>query len=158
MTTILEPQITKTTHGDRALVSDGYYAPAVPQDAKPLVLRVETKRDEQIVSVIGRRRRVAFGAIRDGAFVPHRIKATSEYWEPHIRAAESVVRNPDAAAKRYAKVTGNCWRCGRVLTDPASIRAAIGPDCAKAVGMEQRLTASRAEIAKNGTARAASPA
>jgi hypothetical protein len=26
---------------------------------------------------------------------------------------------------------GRCWRCGRTLTDPASVLAGIGPDCAK---------------------------
>lgn len=33
-------------------------------------------------------------------------------------------------AKEYGKITGVCCRCGKVLTDPKSVEAGIGPICA----------------------------
>jgi len=38
---------------------------------------------------------------------------------------------------------GFCRRCGRELTDPKSIAAGIGPDCAKHEASEAALTFSR---------------
>lgn len=34
------------------------------------------------------------------------------------------------AGKAYALASGNCWRCGRLLTDPESIERGVGPICA----------------------------
>jgi hypothetical protein len=39
-----------------------------------------------------------------------------------------------AAAVAYGKATGNCGVCGKVLTNPASIEAGIGPVCASKYG------------------------
>jgi len=36
---------------------------------------------------------------------------------------------PEAAGLEYAMRSGNCYRCGRVLTVPASICRGLGPVC-----------------------------
>lgn len=36
---------------------------------------------------------------------------------------------PEAAGLRYAHEIGNCWRCGRTLTDAESLARGIGPVC-----------------------------
>jgi hypothetical protein len=38
-------------------------------------------------------------------------------------------RDPKAAALGYAKQSGRCYICGRVLTEPSSIEAGVGPYC-----------------------------
>ena len=38
------------------------------------------------------------------------------------------------AGLTYALQSGNCYRCGRKLTVPASISRGLGPDCAEMVG------------------------
>lgn len=45
-------------------------------------------------------------------------------------ALETIARNPAEAATAYGKRTGECSCCGRMLTDPESIKAGIGPICA----------------------------
>jgi hypothetical protein len=47
----------------------------------------------------------------------------------------------DAAGREYARVSGRCHRCGRLLTDPVSIDSAIGPDCAGGVAEQRRIIA-----------------
>ncbi len=42
--------------------------------------------------------------------------------------------DPLTAAIQYGKVSGECSCCGRELTDPASIKAGIGPICATKFG------------------------
>lgn len=39
--------------------------------------------------------------------------------------------NWENSGKVYAKESGNCYRCSRVLTTPESIARGIGPECAK---------------------------
>jgi hypothetical protein len=36
----------------------------------------------------------------------------------------------------YAKVSGNCFRCGRTLTVPISLHRGLGPVCAQLMGLE----------------------
>lgn len=43
-------------------------------------------------------------------------------------------RDPKGAALRYAEKTGCCSICGRLLTDPESVKAGIGPICANGWG------------------------
>lgn len=45
-----------------------------------------------------------------------------------------IAEDPKAAAMLYAEHTGHCSKCGILLTDPKSVAAKIGPDCAKAWG------------------------
>lgn len=54
----------------------------------------------------------------------------------HERVAEQLLADPEKAARRFAELEGRCHRCGRVLTDPASVSLGVGPDC-------QRLLAAR---------------
>lgn len=52
--------------------------------------------------------------------------------------------DPVAAAQAYGRDTGNCACCGRTLTDPVSIWAAIGPVCLERLaGPEARKQAER---------------
>lgn len=56
--------------------------------------------------------------------------------EENVRgaAADAILaeidKDPLAATVRYGHATGNCGRCNRPLTDPASVAAGIGPVCA----------------------------
>ena len=60
-------------------------------------------------------------------------------WKKHqgnavlAEAVKVLVGDPKAAAQAYARQSGNCARCGRTLTVPASLNAGLGPDCAQAV-------------------------
>jgi hypothetical protein len=45
-----------------------------------------------------------------------------------------VQQDAQAAGEAYALASGNCYRCNRTLTVPASIHRGLGPDCAKKVG------------------------
>jgi hypothetical protein len=44
--------------------------------------------------------------------------------------------SPAHALKEIGKETGTCCCCGRVLRDPVSVAAGIGPDCAKSWGLK----------------------
>jgi hypothetical protein len=46
-----------------------------------------------------------------------------------------------AQARRGITSPVKCRRCGQLLTDPVSIRAGIGPECAEADRAERRLEA-----------------
>ncbi len=46
-----------------------------------------------------------------------------------------IERSPARALKEIGKETGTCCCCGRVLRDPVSVAAGIGPDCAKSWGL-----------------------
>jgi hypothetical protein len=53
------------------------------------------------------------------------------------KALEFVLKKPEDAATygmAYAMESGNCYRCGRTLTVPASIHRGLGPECAKKIG------------------------
>lgn len=58
-------------------------------------------------------------------------------WRAHSHAkrlqdAVDVLRsNPEDAGLAYALRSGNCYRCGRTLTVPASIHRGLGPVCAR---------------------------
>ena len=61
--------------------------------------------------------------------------------EPTLAQATS---DPVAAAQAYGRDTGSCACCGRTLTDPVSIWAAIGPVCLERLaGPEARKQAER---------------
>lgn len=50
-----------------------------------------------------------------------------ELWD---RAYKAILNNPESAAELYALQEERCSRCGRQLTDPASIDSTMGPVCA----------------------------
>lgn len=67
------------------------------------------------------RRRATFGHQRPGA----------RYLGQRTEDMEVIAANPHGAASRYARKTGRCWRCGRTLEDPESVRRGVGPECVK---------------------------
>lgn len=48
---------------------------------------------------------------------------------------QELAANPEEVARKYGRETGSCCCCGRELTDPASVAAGIGPDCAANWGL-----------------------
>ncbi len=46
-----------------------------------------------------------------------------------VDAVAILVEDPEAAGRGYAAESGNCYVCGRTLTDPESIKLGIGPIC-----------------------------
>lgn len=59
------------------------------------------------------------------ATTPGRAAKHARYWRAHGR--QDVAERIEADLK----AAGRCRVCGRELTDPASIKAGIGPDCAQ---------------------------
>ncbi|MCI0393259.1 MAG: DUF6011 domain-containing protein, partial [Acidobacteria bacterium] len=57
------------------------------------------------------------------------------------RAFEILNSGVAEAGQAYARQSGNCWRCNRLLTTPESLDAGIGPVCAEKMGAVQRLNA-----------------
>lgn len=47
------------------------------------------------------------------------------------RAVEIIASDASGAGKAFALVSGNCYKCNRLLTNPESITLGIGPECAK---------------------------
>jgi len=47
----------------------------------------------------------------------------------------------DGAGREYARVSGRCLRCGRLLTDPLSIDTGRGAECAGGVAAQRRILA-----------------
>jgi hypothetical protein len=55
-------------------------------------------------------------------------------WHPGAEAdVELILADPTATAAAYARGTGHCSRCDRLLTAPASATRGLGPDCAAVV-------------------------
>lgn len=46
------------------------------------------------------------------------------------RDVEVIIGDPKQAGQAFAKESGNCYRCNRLLTVPSSIDAGLGPICA----------------------------
>lgn len=53
-----------------------------------------------------------------------------------VPALRKIAENPREAAVEHGRRTGRCACCGRTLTDPNSVAAGIGPQCAKKWGLE----------------------
>lgn len=60
-----------------------------------------------------------------GVQVWNRFKAQSVL----IEAVDILLGDVEAAQKGYALMSENCYRCGKLLTDPTSIELGIGPKC-----------------------------
>jgi hypothetical protein len=91
-------------------------------------------------------RHVAFVSKRkDGVNFFKKTQAREDF--PKLKRVVQVLLNdPETAARAYAKQTGRCPKCGLELSDPDSVRAGIGPECAKAWGWPyERTTKSRAK-------------
>ncbi len=77
--------------------------------------------------------------IREGIYIG---KIDAGMWKPGrdgtTKDAELIGvidRNPVEALKSFGHDTGRCGICGRLLTDPASVKDGIGPICANKWGM-----------------------
>jgi len=55
--------------------------------------------------------------------------------EAHEVDMMEIDRNPVEALQKHGRQTGFCGICGRVLTDPVSVREGIGPICKSKWGM-----------------------
>lgn len=70
------------------------------------------------------------GKIVEGKYI--RTRDANPALGEELRA---VAADPVAAARSYGLSTGTCCMCGRTLTDPSSVKAGIGPDCASNWGL-----------------------
>lgn len=107
------PTYTRTPRDKFTDVPDGYYA--VMADAGHLAFyrvstwksgdrKVQVQASDELHPIKGR-------AAADGVLAKVRTDT------------------PEVAGKRYADELGNCWRCGRTLTDDTSRALGIGPVC-----------------------------
>lgn len=77
---------------------------------------------------------------RDGTYIG-KVSPKGEFFrgrdctDEDVEALREIEGDVYEAAVRYGRETGKCSCCGRVLTDPASIEAGIGPICAGNWGM-----------------------
>lgn len=69
-----------------------------------------------------------------GKIAGGRFTASFECTEAHKATIVEAAADPKAAALRYAAITNECSVCGRLLTDPVSKAAGIGPKCAGKFG------------------------
>lgn len=71
------------------------------------------------------------GKIVDGKFQPVRFYADDTKL---VETLQEIASDPRGKAIDYGRETGNCCVCDRLLTDPKSIDAGIGPVCASKWG------------------------
>lgn len=125
-------------------VKPGYYTIVMPEVEGHITFRVEVQANdarfapgEMIISrLVGpdntsNYKGVAFARKYGGGY---------NVWSKHredkkLRAALDILAgDPKAAAEGYAKKSGRCYRCNRLLTEPLSIDLGIGPECRKKGG------------------------
>lgn len=80
-------------------------------------------------AVYVKEKRDYIGKILDGKFYARR-GVESETVQRLLQTLE----NPEAAAVRYGRMTGQCGCCGRELTNKESVARGIGPICAERFG------------------------
>ena len=79
----------------------------------------------------------SFAFVANGQVYP--LKRFQHGYDTIIAAARFLVGGDyQAAGKMFAQESGNCYVCGRVLTDPLSIETGIGPICASRIGIERQ--------------------
>lgn len=64
------------------------------------------------------------GKVVGGVFYPGH-----DFSRERLAALQAVFADPAAAARNHGLQTGECSCCGRLLTDPESVRKGIGPIC-----------------------------
>lgn len=84
---------------------------------------------------------VYLGKIVEGKFI-----AAGGAQQDTLAHLKAIAADPTAAAIKYARRTSKCSCCGRVLVDPISIRAGIGPICAENWGLDYRRELARDEL------------
>jgi len=85
------------------------------EQGKARKLRIFTLDNEGKMSLSDRRHRESFPYLQ-----------RSEAWQ----ALQKLEADPYSTATTMGKLTGTCCICGKLLTDPASVAAGIGPVCA----------------------------
>jgi hypothetical protein len=95
-----------------------YVAPPTSVNAGAIYVK-RSDRGDYLGKVVNGELRIAYG-----------VKLT----EQDKAAFAEIAADPAGAAKRHGLETGSCCCCGRRLTDPASVAAGIGPDCAEGWG------------------------
>jgi len=126
-------------------IPDGIYT-VVYLNGDHRTLRVQTKKQgafagRTIASFLSGRNNetdyTGFGFLIDGdlRFWRRFAEAQSPERLRRIRRAlEIIAADPQQAGLAYALQSGNCCRCGRTLTVPASIHQGMGPECARRYG------------------------
>lgn len=119
-------------------IPDGRYTIVYPNN-EYRTIQLETPKEgglagKQILALPsgdGKFKGIAFVGPRGIAFWKKFAAAeTPQRLERIRRAYEVVAADPGAAGKAYGLKSGNCYRCFRQLTTPASLAAGIGPECA----------------------------
>ncbi|MER9003309.1 DUF6011 domain-containing protein [Mesorhizobium sp. M0862] len=70
-----------------------------------------------------------------GKIVAGKFEARREAKPDTLALLCAIAADPMKAATEYGRSTGECGCCGRELTDPASVKAGIGPICATKWGI-----------------------
>ena len=119
-------------------IADGYYTVVIGKEHRTFRLRTQEQDasfepGKQIIAYLNGPSNesdyVQFGFVRDSRIFPW--KRFTNGYDTIIAAARYLVAgNHETAGKMYAMQSGNCYRCGRVLTAPESIAAGLGPTCA----------------------------
>lgn len=115
-------------------VANGYYTVARPDGSHITFRVVDDFRDNapvggQMVKVKDGYEFIGFGFLSGTVLT---IWKKMERRAAALRLDFAVVQRDSAAAgEAYALASGNCYRCNRMLTVPASIHRGLGPDCAK---------------------------
>lgn len=126
-----------------AAIHDGFYTVLLPGD-KHRTFRLQTQGPD--ASFAPGKQIIGFLAGSDNthdyvnfAFI---IDGEIKLWRRFLHGYEMVVgaacylvsgNHADEAGKMYAKESGNCYICNRMLTTPESLAVGIGPTCARKV-------------------------
>lgn len=125
----------KVTKVEAPTIPDGYYT-VVMTDGTHVTLRILTnaqkgyRRIAYLAGPANTSDYVNFGTIRDG-----KVWAFPDFRNGYTRQKEAAAVLLDGqighkeAGKAFAMMSGRCWKCNAVLTDPESIRLGIGPVC-----------------------------
>lgn len=121
----------------QAVVEDGYYTFSF-EDGTHLTVRVRVKGNEpavqKIAALIGPDNEndyQPFGFLKGTRYVPFSAyRKGYDRWHFVARALLGLTdEQRQEAGMLYAQKSGNCMKCGHVLTDPVSIALGIGPVC-----------------------------
>ena len=119
-------------------IPDGYYTVAFRGGHRTFRLRTSDLESDfapgkQVIAFLSGPNNegnyTGFGFVRDGQVIPWKRFRTGH--QTILAAARFLVNGDHAeAGKRYARQSGHCSRCNRMLTKPESIATGIGPTCA----------------------------
>ncbi len=128
-------------------IHDGYYTVATAGGHRTFRLRTQDADStfapgKQVIAFLSGPCNEAdytgFAFIIDGQVIPWKRFRTG--YDTIIAAARFLVQGDHhEAGKMYAMESGNCYACNRLLTDPLSIAAGIGPSCAARLGVDRQV-------------------